>query len=258
MKPPEQCKGTAVYKLLHFWRLTVIESTSFPRELPCCRHTFSQICMCLCRDVNSKRSFWNTPHERFCITWPHFMLFQTTYYPTHTDLFTVCLHRHYISTMRIWFYLLCSLLHPEHQEPCLACGRHWIKIWMNECAEYAGKDAQMGVPLTHPAFYFLIISAHLLPAFRQGKRCISIFLSVFQMQATLTSVLFQLAYKNKYPARNCVQNSRRCQNKFIPFNISRVTANPRWPSGSLLPKCIITVLKSTLTRSSWAHHINGI
>lgn len=131
MKPPEQCKGTAVYKLLHFWRLTVIESTSFPRELPCCRHTFSQICMCLCRDVNSKRSFWNTPHERFCITWPHFMLFQTTYYPTHTDLFTVCLHRHYISTMRIWFYLLCSLLHPEHQEPCLACGRHWIKIWMN-------------------------------------------------------------------------------------------------------------------------------
>ena len=61
------------------------------------------------------------------------------------------------------------------------------------------------------------------------------------MQATLTSVLFQLVYKNKYPARNCVQNSRRCQNKFIPFNISRVTANPRWPSGSLLPKCIITL-----------------
>lgn len=113
------------------------------------------------------------------------------------------------------------------------------------------------VPLTS-SFCFLIISAHLLPAFRQGKRCISTFLSVFQMQATLTSVLFQLVYKNKYPARNCVQNSPRCQNKFIPFNISRATANPRWPSGYLLPKCTIAQLKSTLTTSSWAHHIHVI
>ena len=168
-------------------------------------------------------------------------------------------HHQYVSTTGICFFLLCCLLCPEHQEECLECGRHWIQIcWMNEWAEYTRKDVPIRVPLTHPHFCFLIISAHLLPAFRQGKRCIPTFLSVFQMQATLTSVLFQLVYKNKYPARNCVQNSLRCQNKFIPFNISRATANPRWPSGYLLPKCTIAQLKSTLTTSSWAHHIRVI
>lgn len=69
----------------------------------------------------------------------------------------------------------------------------------------------MGTPITHPDSCFLIISAHVLPAFCQGKICISTFLSVFQMQASLTSILFQLVYKNKYPAKTVsktVQDAR--------------------------------------------------
>lgn len=127
-------------------------------------------------------------------------------------------------------------------------GEHWINVrWMNEwmhaCTRYTHRATQIGTPLTHPAFCFPTIPAHPLPVFPQGERCISIFLSVFQMLATLTSVLFQLVYKNKDPARSCVQNSPRCQNKFIPLSISRATANPRWPSSFLLPKCIKTLLK---------------
>lgn len=85
---------------------------------------------------------------------------------THTDLCKVCLHHQYVSSLTTWFRLLCSLLYLQPQEPCLAWGRHRIKIcWMNESVNewvgYGGKNAQMGLPHTHPDFYFLIISAHL-------------------------------------------------------------------------------------------------
>ena len=35
-------------------------------------------------------------------------------------------HHQYVSTTGICFFLLCSLLYPEHQEKCLECGRQWL------------------------------------------------------------------------------------------------------------------------------------
>lgn len=140
------------------------------------------------------------------------MIFPTTYHAWHTFICSLPtlpaykLHEGIIS-------LLCSLPYLKNQDHLLAHGRHWMKIcWMNEkCAGYAGKAAKMVIPLTRPHFYLLIISAYLMPGFHQGKRRISIFLSIFQTQATLTSVLFQLVYKNKYPAKTVsktVQDAR--------------------------------------------------
>lgn len=96
---------------------------------------------------------------------------------------------------------------------------------------------QERVPSAQPDFCFLLTHKPSMSVFHLGKRCIFTFFSVFQMRATLTSVLFQLVCK-KFPARSKVQNSPRCQNKFIPC--SKPKMNSHYP----LPKCIETLLSS--------------
>lgn len=125
--------------------------------------------------------------------------------------------------MWIHFHLCCILLYcMRWEQPCNS--RYWVLCvgWMNRCSGYTEKATHMGIPSS-----WFLLPAHRLPALPQGKRQISIFLSFFPAYAPLTSVLFQWVCKNKYPARSCVQNSVRCQNKFIPLSFFQGNSKPK-------------------------------
>lgn len=95
-----------------------------------------------------------------------------------------------------------------------------------------------GVPSAHPAFCFRpsCPSPARLPS--RWKICFRFPFRV-PRRAPLTSELFQLYVKTstlREAVSKTVQDART--NSFLPALISWATANPRWPSSSLLPKCV--------------------
>lgn len=104
--------------------------------------------------------------------------------------------------------------------------REWRRI---ACMGSHKMEPQAHIPLS--AF------THPLPVFHQGERSASTF--HVPRRAPLTSELFQLYVKTstlQEAVSKTVQDART--NSFLPAFISWATANPRWPSSSLLPKCV--------------------
>lgn len=119
------------------------------------------------------------PHPPFSIT--GFLFLQNLIIPSIYCLVPTHLHHQQAISIKHDFicFVCCCIPSPQNSFWYMVWIVSIFTEWLNKCPSYARKVIQMRVQSTHTNLYLLTTSAHLLLSFVKGKRCLSIFLSVF-------------------------------------------------------------------------------